>query len=103
MSKSTSEHYEVTHYREQRVRIAGATDVIVIGAGHAGLSISYLLGEQDVDHVVLERGEVANSWRNERWESLKLLTPTARIAPFSTRSAIAFISAAVEYHQARES
>ena len=59
----------------QRVRIAGATDVIVIGAGHAGLSISYLLSEQGVDNVVLERGEVANSWRNERWDSLKLLTP----------------------------
>lgn len=59
----------------QRFRIAGATDVIVIGAGHAGLSISYLLSEQGVDNVVLERGEVANSWRNERWDSLKLLTP----------------------------
>ena len=59
----------------QRVRTAGATDVIVIGAGHAGLSISYLLSEQGVDNVVLERGEVANSWRSERWDSLKLLTP----------------------------
>jgi putative flavoprotein involved in K+ transport len=28
-----------------------------------------------VDHVVLERGEVANSWRRERWDSLRLLTP----------------------------
>jgi putative flavoprotein involved in K+ transport len=28
-----------------------------------------------VDHVVLERGEVANSWRHERWDSLRLLTP----------------------------
>jgi putative flavoprotein involved in K+ transport len=59
----------------QRVRIAGASDVIVIGAGHAGLSISYLLSEQGVDNVVLERGEIANSWRNERWDSLRLLTP----------------------------
>jgi putative flavoprotein involved in K+ transport len=25
--------------------------------------------------VVLERGEVANSWRSERWDSLRLLTP----------------------------
>ena len=65
----------MTFDREQRVRIAGATDVIVIGAGHAGLSISYMLSEQGVDHIVLERGEVANSWRSERWDSLKLLTP----------------------------
>jgi putative flavoprotein involved in K+ transport len=56
-------------------RFAGAIDVVVIGAGHAGLSMSYLLAEHGVNHVVLERGEVANSWRNERWDSLKLLTP----------------------------
>jgi putative flavoprotein involved in K+ transport len=34
-----------------------------------------LLGERSIDHVVLERGEVANSWRRERWDSLRLLTP----------------------------
>ncbi|MDH3622144.1 MAG: NAD(P)-binding domain-containing protein [Gammaproteobacteria bacterium] len=56
-------------------RLAGTTDVVVIGAGHAGLAASYCLGEQGIDHVVLERGEVANSWKNERWDSLKLLTP----------------------------
>jgi putative flavoprotein involved in K+ transport len=47
----------------------------VIGAGHAGLAISRVLTEQSIEHVVLERGEVANSWRYERWESLRLLTP----------------------------
>ncbi|HEX4996883.1 MAG TPA: NAD(P)-binding domain-containing protein [Terriglobia bacterium] len=31
--------------------------------------------ERSIDHVVLERGEVANSWRHERWDSLRLLTP----------------------------
>ena len=31
--------------------------------------------ERSIDHVVLERGEVANSWRRERWDSLRLLTP----------------------------
>lgn len=61
--------------RNNNVRRAGSTDVVVIGAGHAGLAASYCLSEQSIDHVVLERGEVANSWRNERWESLKLLTP----------------------------
>jgi putative flavoprotein involved in K+ transport len=47
----------------------------VIGAGHAGLAISRVLTEQSIEHVVLERGEVANSWRCERWDSLRLLTP----------------------------
>ena len=56
-------------------RTPGAIDVIVIGAGHAGLAISQLLSADGVDHLVLERGQVANSWRNERWDSLKLLTP----------------------------
>ena len=48
---------------------------VVIGAGHAGLAISSYLTRRSIDHVVIERGEVANSWRTERWESLRLLTP----------------------------
>ncbi|HEY5032071.1 MAG TPA: NAD(P)-binding domain-containing protein [Actinomycetes bacterium] len=48
---------------------------VVIGAGHAGLAASHFLSDRSVDHVVLERGEVANSWRSERWDSLRLLTP----------------------------
>ncbi|MBX6749135.1 MAG: NAD(P)-binding domain-containing protein [Micromonosporaceae bacterium] len=48
---------------------------VVIGAGHAGLAASHFLSAASTDHVVLERGEVANSWRRERWDSLRLLTP----------------------------
>ncbi|MCU7729079.1 NAD(P)-binding domain-containing protein [Actinoplanes sp. KI2] len=48
---------------------------MVVGAGHAGLAASRFLTERSIDHVVLERGEVANSWRRERWDSLRLLTP----------------------------
>jgi len=48
---------------------------VVIGAGHAGLATSRCLSERSLDHVVLERGEIANSWRRERWDSLRLLTP----------------------------
>jgi putative flavoprotein involved in K+ transport len=48
---------------------------VIIGAGHAGLAMSRCLAERGIDHVVLERGEVANSWRTERWDSLRLLTP----------------------------
>ena len=49
--------------------------VVVMGAGHAGLAVSRCLTERCIDHVVLERGEVANSWKKERWDSLRLLTP----------------------------
>lgn len=55
--------------------VAGAIDVLVIGAGHAGLAMSHVLAERGVDHAVLERGEIANSWRRERRDSLRLLTP----------------------------
>ena len=37
--------------------------------------MSHCLAERSIDHVVLERGEVANSWKTERWDSLRLLTP----------------------------
>jgi len=51
------------------------TTTVVIGAGHGGLAMSRCLAERSIDHVVLERREVANSWRTERWDSLRLLTP----------------------------
>lgn len=37
--------------------------------------MSRCLTDRSIDHVVIERGEVANSWRTERWDSLRLLTP----------------------------
>ena len=55
--------------------MTGHSTTVVIGAGHAGLAASHFLTERSIDHVVLERGEVANSWRRERWDSLRLLTP----------------------------
>jgi putative flavoprotein involved in K+ transport len=54
--------------------VKSATTVI-IGAGQSGLAMSRHLTDRSIDHVVLERGEVANSWRTERWDSLRLLTP----------------------------
>jgi putative flavoprotein involved in K+ transport len=51
------------------------TDTIIIGAGQAGLSLSRHLTRLGRDHVVLERGDVGERWRSERWDSLRLLTP----------------------------
>jgi putative flavoprotein involved in K+ transport len=51
------------------------TTAIIIGAGHAGLAMSRCLTDHAIDHVVFEQGEVANSWKTERWDSLRLLTP----------------------------
>ena len=50
-------------------------ETIIIGAGQAGLAMSCSLTERGVDHVVLERGRIAESWRSGRWDSLRLLTP----------------------------
>ncbi len=50
-------------------------DVVVVGAGHAGLAMSHVLARRGIEHVVLERGELAHSWRTGRWDSLRLLTP----------------------------
>ena len=51
------------------------TTAVVIGAGHAGLAMSRRLTERSVEHVVLDRGDVADSWRTKRWPGLRLLTP----------------------------
>jgi len=60
-------------------------DCVVIGAGQAGLAMSRCLIDRGVGHVVLERGRVAERWRSERWDSLRLLTPNwqSRLPGFS--------------------
>ena len=50
-------------------------DVVIVGAGQAGLAMSHCLSRRDIDHVVLERHEVASAWTRQRWDSLRLLTP----------------------------
>jgi putative flavoprotein involved in K+ transport len=49
--------------------------VVIVGAGPGGLAMSHHLTGAGIDHVLLERGEVGSSWRCERWDSLRLLTP----------------------------
>jgi putative flavoprotein involved in K+ transport len=50
-------------------------DTLVIGAGQSGLAMSRCLTDASVEHVVLERGEVAERWKRASWDSLRLLTP----------------------------
>ncbi len=50
--------------------------VVIVGGGHNGLAMSKQLADRGIDHVVLEQGEVADSWRNQRWDSFTLLTPS---------------------------
>lgn len=55
--------------------MAQFTDCLIIGAGQAGLAMSHCLSDLGIDHVVLERGTIANRWTQSRWPSLRLLTP----------------------------
>src|SRR3954463_956462 len=51
-----------------------STDAVIVGAGHAGLSMSRALTNRGIEHEVLERDRVAATWRN-RWDSFSLVTP----------------------------
>ena len=61
------------------------TETLIIGGGQAGLAASRCLSELGREHIVLERGQVAERWRSERWDSLRLLTPNwmTRLPGFS--------------------
>lgn len=48
---------------------------IIIGAGQCGLAMSRALTCREIDHIVVERGEIGSSWRTQRWDSLRMLTP----------------------------
>lgn len=50
-------------------------DTVIVGAGQAGLAVSWHLDQLGIDHVVVDRGRIAERWRSERWDSLCTLTP----------------------------
>ncbi len=50
-------------------------DVVIIGAGHSGLCLSYYLTQNKVNHVVLEKDIIGNSWSKQRWDNFKMTTP----------------------------
>jgi putative flavoprotein involved in K+ transport len=51
-----------------------ATNVVVIGAGQAGLATSHELARARVEHVILDRARIGETWRG-RWDSFCLVTP----------------------------
>ena len=53
-------------------------DAAVIGAGWAGLGVSYALAKADLSHRVLERGRIGETWLTQRWDSFHLNTPKFR-------------------------
>ena len=50
-------------------------DTVIIGAGHAGLTMSYFLSQRGLEHVIVERGRVGERWISERWDSFHFQFP----------------------------
>jgi putative flavoprotein involved in K+ transport len=50
-------------------------DTVIVGAGQAGLGVSYFLQCDGRKHLVFERGRIGESWLSQRWDSFKLNTP----------------------------
>jgi putative flavoprotein involved in K+ transport len=55
--------------------VASALGAVVVGAGQAGLAASYYLTQAGIEHVVLERGRIGETWRSQRWDTFVLNTP----------------------------
>jgi putative flavoprotein involved in K+ transport len=55
--------------------MAEKANVAIIGGGQAGLAVSWYLTQARIEHLVLEAGRVAETWRTRRWDSFCLVTP----------------------------
>lgn len=53
-------------------------DTVIVGAGQAGLGVSYFLQQNGHKHILFERGRIGESWRSQRWDSFRLNTPNVR-------------------------
>lgn len=53
-------------------------DAVVIGAGWAGLGVSHALQQRALTHLVLERGQIGETWRRQRWDSFHMNTPNCQ-------------------------
>jgi putative flavoprotein involved in K+ transport len=59
--------------------MATRVETLIIGAGQAGLALSRHLSDLGRDHLIVDRGRVAERWRSERWDSFRLLTPNWQV------------------------
>ena len=55
--------------------MAEQVETVVVGAGQAGLALSFCLTRLGHEHLLLDRGRIAERWRSERWDSFTLLSP----------------------------
>jgi putative flavoprotein involved in K+ transport len=50
-------------------------ETLIVGGGQAGLALSHMLSQRNCQHLVLERGRIAERWRTERWDGLRFQFP----------------------------
>lgn len=55
-------------------------DVVIVGGGQAGLSVSHCLQAEGIEHVVYEKHEAMHAWRTQRWDNFCLVTPNWQCA-----------------------
>ena len=55
--------------------LASRYDVVIVGGGQAGLSMSYYLQQAGIEHIVFEKHRQAHAWRSQRWDAFSLVTP----------------------------
>jgi len=72
---------------------AKTIDTVVVGAGPGGLAASAALTDRGIEHVVLERGRVGQTWRDQRWDSLRLNNPGSMNAMLGPQPPGAYLSA----------
>ena len=58
-----------------KYRLSTDSPVVIIGAGIAGLCASLYLKNKKIPHIILEKGEIANTWEKERWDNFYLVNP----------------------------
>ncbi len=51
------------------------TDVVIVGGGQSGLSVSYYLKQRGISHVVIEKNDLVHTWGSQRWDTFCLVTP----------------------------
>jgi putative flavoprotein involved in K+ transport len=71
-------------------------ETLIIGGGQAGLTMSHMLGQRDLTHLVIERGRLAERWRSERWHGLRFQFPNWSVRlpdfPFTHPNSDGFVS-----------
>jgi putative flavoprotein involved in K+ transport len=60
--------------------VEGHYEVVIVGGGQAGLSMSYFLQQARIGHIVFEKHFVTHAWRTQRWDAFSLVTPNWQCA-----------------------